>query len=458
MTSRIDNRRAPAQLTLGLEVLLDARSSVWRPIHYLGSKLRLTEAIRDLLTEVDPACGPVCDLFAGSGTVSLGLSNCRNVVASDIQEYSRVLCTALLQPVSLDDECVESLLHQAEHGQLRKEVEGCLEPLLDFEEHAIQVALSKPRLLCDLVEHGSLLTGTEARDSLALARREAISRIESKLGADRSALMATRYFGGVYFSYKQTLYIDCLLNAIAELPVAWKDTCLAALLSTASSIVNTVGKQFAQPMRPRRSDGTIKTYLIPQMCRDRLQDPGEVFARWLSRYRDLSQGRPHRVIRDDYRNVLSQLSDDVSVIYADPPYTRDHYSRFYHVLETLSLGDCPDMSTTLLTGQGSTSRGMYRTDRHQSPFCIKTQAPGAFSELFAGSQRLGVPLLLSYSPYIRKGRPRLMTVDAVANLATDYFGHVRVIPAGPMSHSKLNKTEHNAEMSYQAEVFIVGQP
>ena len=457
MPSRIDNRRALGQLALGFEAPLDARPSVWRPIHYLGSKLRLTEAIRDLLTEVDPACGTVCDLFAGSGTVSLGLSNYRNVVASDIQEYSRVLCTALLLPACVNDECVGTLLHQAEHGRLRKEVEGCLEPLLDFEEHAIQVAPSKPRLLCDLVEHGSLLTGTEGRDSLAPARREAISRIESKIGPDLSALMATRYFGGVYFSYKQTIYIDCLLNAIAMLPVAWKDTCLAALLSTASSIVNTVGKQFAQPMRPRRSDGTIKTYLIRQMCRDRLRDPGEVFARWLSRYRDLSQGRPHRVIRDDYRNVLSQLGEDVSVIYADPPYTRDHYSRFYHVLETLCLRDSPDVSTTFLTGQGGTSRGIYRTDRHQSPFCIKTQAPVAFSELFAGSRKLGVPLLLSYSPSIKSGRPRLMTVDAVANLAGKHYRHVKVVPAGPLSHSKLNKAELNADISYQAEVFIVCQ-
>ena len=41
----------------------------------------------------------------------------------------------------------------------------------------------------------------------------------------------------------------------------------------------------------------------------------------------------------DFRQALQNLDDDVRVIYADPPYTRDHYSRFYHGLETLSLRD-----------------------------------------------------------------------------------------------------------------------
>ena len=34
------------------------------------------------------------------------------------------------------------------------------------------------------------------------------------------------------------------------------------------------------------------------------------------------------------------------IVYADPPYTRDHYSRFYHVLETISLFDSPIVSKT----------------------------------------------------------------------------------------------------------------
>jgi adenine-specific DNA methylase len=446
MLDKIKNKCEPRQLGLPLE--LRAESPLWRPIHYLGSKLRLVDSIRENLADLDPASGKACDLFAGSGTVSMALSTDRDVVAADIQEYSRVLCTALLQPAFLEDSTVDRLFEVAE--QKRHRLEQCLEPILEFEQRAIECAFTKPALLCDVVEHGSLLSAKEGRDDLAMALNETRSRIEKQA----HALMATRYFGGIYFSYRQALFIDCVLAAIDELPTAPKETCLAALLSTASSIVNSVGKQFAQPMRPRRVDGTIKQHLVSQMCRDRRQNTGEIFARWLFKYRALPKRGFHRIIRSDYREVLRQLSD-VAVIYADPPYTRDHYSRFYHVLETLCLRDFPDISTTALTGEGATSRGLYRIDRHQSPFCIKSQAPRAFAELFVGCKKLGVPLLLSYSPFIKEGHPRLMTVAAVAKLAEEYYRRVQVVPAGRMIHSKLNKSELHLDASYDAEVFII---
>ena len=122
MTSRVDNR----QLTMPFSL---SREQVWRPIHYLGSKLRLTESIRELLADLDPTCGTVCDLFAGSGTVALALSSDRNVVAADIQEYSRVLCTALLQPAALDKPTIVGLIQHAERSEFRKRLRRCLEPI-----------------------------------------------------------------------------------------------------------------------------------------------------------------------------------------------------------------------------------------------------------------------------------------------------------------------------------------
>ena len=141
------------------------------------------------------------------------------------------------------------------------------------------------------------------------------------------------------------------------------------------------------------------------------------------------------------------------MIYADPPYTRDHYSRFYHVLETICLSDSPEVSTTLLTGEGATSRGLYRTDRHQSPFCIKSQAPGAFAELFTGAN--GIPMLVSYSPFVKAGHPRLMTVEAIMDIAKRHYRSVDIISSGLVAHSKLNKTDLHLDASDEPEVFIV---
>ena len=71
-----------------------------RPIHYLGSKLRILDTIGETVNSVSPGNGRICDLFSGSGTVSRYFSHSRPVTAVDIQEYSRVLCTAVLMPVA----------------------------------------------------------------------------------------------------------------------------------------------------------------------------------------------------------------------------------------------------------------------------------------------------------------------------------------------------------------------
>src|SRR5436305_1233974 len=112
---------------IGQKILFDVPcQNVWRPIHYLGSKFRLADTIRELVNDIGD--GPVCDLFAGSGTVSLALSHSRTVVANDIQEYSRVICTALLRPASISDAQALGFLRHAASAQ--EAIQKLVEPLL----------------------------------------------------------------------------------------------------------------------------------------------------------------------------------------------------------------------------------------------------------------------------------------------------------------------------------------
>jgi adenine-specific DNA methylase len=252
-----------------------------------------------------------------------------------------------------------------------------------------------------------------------------------------------------------------LLEAASSMPPSEKDVFLAAILSTASESVNTVGKQFAQPIRPRGSDGKPKKDLAKRVARDRSDDVFEVFENWIVRYLATSRSeRKHEVWRSDYKEALKRLHKSVNVVYADPPYTRDHYSRYYHVLETLCLRDCPPVSTVLVNGRERISRGIYRLGRHQSPFCIKSQADGAFSSLLAGVRGLGVPLVLSYSPFEAESdaRPRLMAVNQIQQLAKKFFSSVEIWTADEFAHSKLNRMERNTAVSYGAENLLLCKP
>ena len=237
--------------------------AVWRPIHYLGSKLRIVERLRLTLDQVDPARGTVCDLFSGSGTVSAALAASRDVIAVDIQEYSRVLCSAVLKPPALFDSEVRKFIQRA-GGRSHAERLSAAAPLIEYE----QLCLDKARMgefepICELIEHASIVAfhGPDrppVQPSLAKAHHRTLRGLSGKM-------LTLRHFGGLYFSYQQAVELDSLLIAAHEEPEDVRDCFLAAIISTASEIVNTVGKHFAQPIRPRGSDGKPKRHLIAKI-------------------------------------------------------------------------------------------------------------------------------------------------------------------------------------------------
>ncbi|WP_171251196.1 DNA adenine methylase, partial [Acinetobacter baumannii] len=93
----------------------------------------------------------------------------------------------------------------------------------------------------------------------------------------------------------------------------------------------------------------------------------------------------------DFKDALANFQG--GTVYADPPYCFVHYSRFYHILETLVLYDYPQIQKK----NEIIVKGRYREDRHQSPFCIKTKVEKAFLDMFEGVRNTDSQLVLSYS-------------------------------------------------------------
>lgn len=439
------------------ELFSDAAPSfVFRPIHYLGSKLRVLAAIEQAVDHVDPSGGPVCDLFSGSATVSRYLSHGRRVMAVDIQEYARVLAEAVLNgDPTWSIASVERALGDDHRGiALRRAVE----PLVRLEnEAAISAVRGEIEPLCELLDLGNLasLGGDQLPVSSLLgdAVREVQSRIKA-LHFPGAETVCVRHFGGQYFSYAQAAELD----AIADFARGRRSpVLLAAALSTASHLVNSIGKQFAQPIRPRDKSGAPKRHVVKKIITERGLSARSIFMGYLQQYEGLAvTRRDHMAVRADFREALAKPPIKPSVVYADPPYTRDHYSRFYHSLETIALGDDPNITKSNLGG-GVQSRGGYRAGRHQSPFCIKSEAPAAFAALFAGVAALRVPLVLSYSGYdpSMEARPRVMAIEAVVSLAKQHFQDVKVELLASLEHMKLNTVSMNKAAKGTTEVLLL---
>lgn len=428
-----------------------------RPVHYIGNKSRYLDAIEQAIDSVAEPGRAACDLFAGSSVVTRRLAQKRPVVSADTQAYSQVLARALTKPKAFSEVDVTALLSTA-----REWLVGLgprFEDLLEFESRALASASIDPVPLAAIIEQGSFAAAD--RDSAKFGAKFGQAKRQAREAVTPDIATLTWYYGGVYFSYAQALELDALRHATRLVSGATRDdTAVAAIMGAASDAVSTVGNHFAQPVQPRHRDGTLKRSWVGSVARRREYSVIDGFARWLARYGELSAaGHDCTAIQSDFHETLSSLDDEVGVIYADPPYTRDHYSRFYHVLETIALDDDPGV--TRAQGSAEPSRGLYRINRHQSPFSIRTQARGAFQHLMAEAKRLDVPLVLSYSPMSggTKARPetRLMSIHDLVTTASDYFAEVRMIDVESSSHSRFNRLELNAVIDGAAEVLIVAR-
>lgn len=438
------------------------KQQTFRPINYLGSKLRIVEKINDVINEIDPNGGRVYDLFSGSGTVAAFLGEKRPVTAVDIQEYSKVLSSAVLNEFTEDE--YSKILNQL-NSISNSTIFNCFKPLINYEKLSREKAESGEILdLFLFVEKSSLQSylinesNCDVPEKLAKAIEESIENLRKQNLLDSPKTVTARYFGGVYFSIEQSIKLDILLEMANQFNERIKNVIVAATLGTASEIVNTVGKQFAQPLKTMDGKGNPKNVLTNKILKDRNLDVINIFKSNLKKYTLLARGDfAHRAIKSDYEDALTHLSKDTSVVYADPPYTRYHYSRYYHVLETMSLRDNPEITKVKYQGTTKASRGIYRVDRHQSPFSIKSKSKDAFNKLFKTVRDKNVSLILSYSPYEvgKDSTPRVRTINELMELAEKYYEEVNLVTIDGISHSKLNSMEKNFDIPIEAEVLLI---
>lgn len=93
-------------------------------------------------------------------------------------------------------------------------------------------------------------------------------------------------------------------------------------------------------------------------------------------------GEVHRLDANQFAHNLT-----ADVIYADPPYTKRQYAAYYHILETLVIGDEPEVI-------GST--GLRPWENESSDYCYRRKAPNALRNLVRGI--FGAPdFFLSYN-------------------------------------------------------------
>jgi len=90
------------------------------------------------------------------------------------------------------------------------------------------------------------------------------------------------------------------------------------------------------------------------------------------------------------------LPSSPSLVYFDPPYTADNYSRFYHALDVIARNDYPPLEKD---AAGKPVRGRYPQigTRFQSGFARASAVEDEFRKVIAACAASGAKLVISYS-------------------------------------------------------------
>ena len=336
-----------------------------RIIQYLGSKLQILDEIEREVECITPTNGIVCDLFAGSGVVSNRLSSKYTIYANDTQHYSETLLRVLMNGIKKEtipeyEDIVNSRYYKNNYKKL---IEIFSEPL-KYESVALKNDdYEMLRTLCELnlCYDGSLVTEEkkeQAKEIYGDAFYEFNIENINKLRNEKNLYaLFSLYYSMSYFSLQQCIEIDSMRAAIdgffdnREIDCNNRDFLLACLLHGISEIVSSVGKNFAQPIKVVDGKGNLKGFAIRRCMRDRKKKLKDSFIDIFDKISVISERKNNRVFcQDAYELLLSGKLKDVDTFYLDPPYTIDHYSRFYHIPETLVLYDYPELEKKKIKG------------------------------------------------------------------------------------------------------------
>ncbi|NID06150.1 hypothetical protein HBF26_14750 [Luteibacter jiangsuensis] len=339
-------------------------------ISYMGTKRNLAGRVGDLVRESRP--GPLLDVFSGMCAVGHSVGTSRSIWTNDVQHFAHLVanatfCSSNLAPASesLNDLCACS--YEAHRASLR---------------HKFAEELAAERLALALPS----CSGYNLVFDHSIERANGLIK-----GAGYGSYdLFMRRFAGSYIGYEQAMDFDALRFALdvllkngklCEEGHHWSILGLCVALSKCST---TTG-HFAQALRPK--DNTFTRFKAQRARSLRFE--------WLRAMEQLApvgsrQWRAsNRAFRSDVLGLLPSLTTSTrkpSVIYADPPYTADQYSRYYHIYETAVLYDYPSAS----------GRGMYRDGRHASTFSQKSTVERSFDELIRNAAQLRADLIISY--------------------------------------------------------------
>jgi adenine-specific DNA-methyltransferase len=390
----------------------------------MGTKRELAPAVVGVVDMAQP--GIVLDVFSGMCSVGEALAPKRQIWTNDVQVFAYEVATALF--TAADDP-----LGRVAAADIH------------FDSYLDHMTLLTSEFSHSMEAEAELLS-TEDFDSFQLryAAFKAIFAEEHATFCKAPYSLFTLQYADTFFGLGQAMEIDAVVASIEDAVREGAVTAdhrrwLKIGLGRAMLRVSNSTGHFAQFLKPK--DRSFRTFMR--------QRRRQIWSEWLIAIDEMAPAGPsewrrgNRSFNQDSLKLLPTLvgmPERPSVIYADPPYTDDQYSRYYHILETLILYDYPEM----------TGGGLYRTERFRTPFSIKSLAARALDELIEAVAKTGADFVLSYPTnglvYEGGGDPE--------EILKRHFRSVECCHALAHSHSTFGASKGAAKSAVTEQIYL----
>ena len=398
-------------------------------LQYMGNKARIISHICDPIVK-NKHIKTVVDLFAGTGSVGYAIKPYKNVISNDIEYYAYIINQAILNgcEFSISDEASFWATVEQQYAYMQTKVSVALSAEMAFLNSDSDVDYKQYKAFC---ENTPSVFTPKNEDP----RMSEISNLVSQVTPGNAAVLDfpclfLTYYANAYFGIAQCCQIDAIRSSIERIEDNCTKNVLLAVLMSAMSATASTTTHFAQFLKVKSKatcDNLIskrKTNIIKE-CKSLLMV-----------YREAGlcakEGNNNVACYNlDFSDCLDAISlDNDMMVYADPPYFKEHYSRYYHVLNTLCLYDYPAMAVNPQTHE--ISIGRYRENRQVSDFGKKSKALDAFRTLITKCSKAGAWLMISYSDN------SIVEIADLQSLAEEQYDVV--IEKIELSHSKQGRS------------------
>lgn len=381
-------------------------------LQLLGNKRKLLNIIKNSIEPYLKKNGALLDLFSGTSIVGYNFKNSNIVYANDIAPFAFIIAKALIQnnriirPRKIIKK-LEKFYLKNKHILIKnnKDLYFKEKDLLKVKNIDELVKLNK-NLFEDLIDNFNLLEKKHIK--------------KYRINNDKIPYsLFTFYYSSNYFGLIQAIEIDSIRFAIehGNFDDIEKSILKTSLFYAMNKCSFSRDGHFAQVINFYRSKKrlfNLRKESIYKNFKRKLNDFGKDSFITNKKMKKMSK---NYVYSEDYKDVLnnSDVMELVDVIYADPPYTTNKYSRYYHILDTLVLYDYPKISKG---NDGHVTKGLYREERYKSQFCSKLKAINEIENLFNICKKNRKIIVFSYA---YPSKPEVQDTSRYAAKISDIF-------------------------------------